>query len=235
MPLNKAKGNMYDFVTHCHSHLGGECPHRCCYCYVQRNRFGVSERYKGEPRLIENELAVNYGSGKIIFIEHMSDLFACDIKGEWIKRIIGHCLTYNQNKYVFQTKNPARFNDYIDLMPDKCMLGVTMETNREFRNDDNSIKISQAPRPIKRYEGIMALQRLFPVFITLEPILDMDIDIMVEWMINIKPDFINIGADSKECGLPEPSAEKIRELIARLQENNLVIRKKSNLERILAI
>lgn len=25
MPLNKSKGQMYDWVTHTYSHLGGEC------------------------------------------------------------------------------------------------------------------------------------------------------------------------------------------------------------------
>ena len=31
-------------------------------------------KYKGPLRLIEKELAVNYGTGKTIFIEHCNDL-----------------------------------------------------------------------------------------------------------------------------------------------------------------
>lgn len=35
MALTKSKGNMYPWVTHTHTHLRGECPHGCRYCYVQ--------------------------------------------------------------------------------------------------------------------------------------------------------------------------------------------------------
>ena len=70
MPLNKSKGNMYKFVSHTHSHLGGECPHKCIYCYVDSFRHRVP-KYQGELRLIEKELEVNYGKGKAIFIEHV--------------------------------------------------------------------------------------------------------------------------------------------------------------------
>ena len=80
MPLVKSKGNMYDWVTHMHTHLGGQCPHKCSYCYVQRNRFGVNPKYQGDLRIISQELNVNYGSDKILFIEHMNDMFANGMK-----------------------------------------------------------------------------------------------------------------------------------------------------------
>lgn len=32
MPLNKAKGNMYEWVTHTWNPLAGECSHGCSYC-----------------------------------------------------------------------------------------------------------------------------------------------------------------------------------------------------------
>ena len=50
------------------------------------------------------------------------------------------------------------------------------------------------------------------------------------WFAN--PDFVNIGADSKNNGLPEPSKEKVLELIDRLNEFTEV-RNKKNLKRIL--
>ena len=48
MPLTKAKGNMYDWCTHTHTHLGGLCPHRCVYCSTSAigRRFKFS-RYTG--------------------------------------------------------------------------------------------------------------------------------------------------------------------------------------------
>ena len=227
MGLKVSKGNMYDWVTHMHSHLAGECPHKCSYCYVQRNKFGVSERYKGEPRLIESELNENYGTGKTIFIEHMNDLFAEKVKGRWIIAILKHCREYD-NDYVFQTKNPERVYFYYHALPKKSLLGTTIETNRNINN------ISKAPIPQKRYEYLKKLRKEgVRVFITIEPIMDFDVDILSKWIIDIRPEFINIGADSKGCGLLEPSAQKILEFINILNENKINIKKKTNLSRLL--
>ena len=232
MPLKpvKAGSDMYQgWITHTHSHLGGACPHACSYCYVQRNRFGVPARYQGEPRLIESELAVNYGSGKTIFIEHMNDMFAEGIKDEWIKTILNHCKKYPNNTYVFQTKNPRWDGmEYLIKNISSLMIGTTIETNRDIPS-----LITKAPQPLIRLHMFKALTGLVKTFITLEPLMNCDVDVMAEWLKHIKPSFVNIGADSKKCGLPEPPAEKVRELIARLQEAGLTIKEKSNLKRLL--
>lgn len=233
MPLKKSVGNMYDWVTYTHSHLGGECPHKCVYCYVQRNRFGVPARYQGEPRLIEKELSVNYGSGKTIFIEHMNDLFAeCinPIKGKWISMIFNHIAEYPNNKYVFQTKNPSNAFQFVGMgaFPRDYMIGTTIETNRD------SFDISKAPLPKWRAEGIKDFSDYgIKTFITIEPILDFDFDKFVNMIIDAKPSFINIGADSKHCNLLEPSSQKLRDFIVALRAMNITIRKKSNLGRLL--
>jgi len=227
MPLKKSTGNMYDWVTHMHTHLGGECSHKCSYCYVQKNRFGVPERYKGEPRLIEEELNVNYGKGKTIFIEHMNDLFANTIQNSWIVKILRHCLEYPENNYVFQSKDPGRcFLGCSSFLPEGSLFGTTIETNRDMSN------ISTAPHPNLRYQGIKYLKKDgIKTFITIEPIMDFD-DELAEWIIDAKPNFVNIGADSKRSALNEPSAEKVQRLIKRLQDANITIRKKTNLGRL---
>lgn len=226
MPLKKSVGNMYDWVTHVHTHLGGECPHKCKYCYVQTNPHGVHPRYKGEPRLIESELNVNYGMPKTIFIEHMQDLFANKLS--WQIKILNHCLEYPENKYVFQTKNPRGVQIY-DAIPKGSLFGTTIETNR----DTLTTGISQAPIPYDRYVGMTKLRGFFPIFVTIEPIMDFDMDILLKWMLDLKPNFINIGADSKGCNLPEPHPDKIKVLICRLEQNNIKVNFKSNLKRIL--
>lgn len=97
---------MYPWVTHTHTHLGGECPHRCSYCYVNSFPFGRPEKYKGPLRLIEKEFSMKYGGGKTIFIEHCNDLFAEDVSRDFILAVIFHCKNWPSNAYVFQTKNP---------------------------------------------------------------------------------------------------------------------------------
>jgi DNA repair photolyase len=231
MPLKESHGNMYDWVTHMHSHLGGECPHRCYYCYVQRNPRGVSGRYQGEVRLIREELGVNYGTGRTIFIEHMNDMFAEGIKEEWIRDIFGHCNQYKNNIYVFQTKNPNRAYKFIDYFPERFLIGTTIETNRD-------VKETKAPRPIERFLGIRKFLELDSykdkanIFITIEPIMDFDVDILFFWILELRPSFVNIGADSKNTGLIEPPPNKIERLIKLLKEKNITIKKKTNLQRL---
>jgi len=215
---------MYPWVTHMHSHLAGECPHKCGYCYVQRNRFGVHPRWKGEIRLIEDELKVNYGSGKTIFIEHMGDLFAEGFDPHYIELILAHCNKYPENTYIFQTKDPERAHRMIRYFPPKRMIGTTLETNRDYKD-------TNAPQPMYRYIGMLKFIGV-KTFVTIEPIMDFDLDRFVHWLKCLHPDFINIGADSKGCNLPEPSPEKVKELINELQKFTEV-RNKSNLNRIL--
>lgn len=228
MPLRKSVGNMYDWTTHVHSHLAGQCVHKCLYCYVQRGRAGKSKKYKGKIRFLEEELKVNYGSDRIIFIEYMSDLFATKIPEEFIKKILAHCCRYPDNQYVFQTKNPFRALIYKYALPPDVLIGTTIETNRNINS------ISKAPFPSVRYLGIKQFtQDGYNTFVTIEPILDFDVEELSQWIIEIYPNFVNIGADSKHSNLQEPSREKILKLVDRLKEHNITIKKKSNLDRLL--
>lgn len=70
------------------------------------------------------------------------------------------------------------------------------------------------------------------IFLTLEPLMQFDLKEMVNWIKDINPDFVNIGADSKKNSLLEPPKEKIEALIKELEEFT-EIRLKSNLKRLL--
>jgi len=227
MPLRKSAGNMYPWVTHTHTHIGGECPHKCTYCYVKNNRFGRPAKYQGPIRLLEDELDVNYGKGNIIFVDNCNDLFASLVPDEWIRKVLIHCHKYPHNKYVFQTKNPERYLGFQEMFPEGSLLGCTIETNRLTTND-----ISSAPIP---FERMLAMSKLGGSrrFVTIEPILDFDVDTMAEWMELISPEFINIGADSQRHELNEPKEWKVRQLISLLRKMPGEIRIKTNLERLI--
>lgn len=229
MSLIKSNGNMYPWVTHMHSHLRGECPHRCPYCYATKGR---AQRFaKGPLTFKQTELNVGYGSighiPKTIFIEHTHDLFAEAVNSTWLMAILGHCRATPYNTYVFQTRNTERAARWESSLPAGCMLGTTIETNRQAPGN--------APHPKHRARGLMrelyneTVQR----FVTIEPILDFDVEGLLELLDMVRPDFINIGADSKSCGLIEPSAEKVLMLIEGIKKLGIEIRQKTNLERIL--
>ena len=224
MALKKSKGNMYSWVSHTHSHLGGICPHKCIYCYVDNPRFGRPVKYQGELRLIEDEFKVKYGSGRVIFIENCNDLFADAVPQKFITRILNHCKEYPDNTYVFQTKNPDNYLQWLSQMPKSYILGCTIETNRDIPN------ISKAPKPVDRARAMTCLPGR--KFITVEPCLAFDVDILADWIRRINPEFLNLGADSKSRNLPEPTVADIMALVAKLKEYGIELREKHNLARL---
>lgn len=222
MPLNKFKGNMYPFVTHTWNPIRGKCPYECNYCYMKNLKVG-------ELRLEKKELNLNLDSGKIIFIGSSTDMFAENVPDEWIEKVLKYCGNFN-NQYLFQTKNPGRFVDFIDMFPDHSVLGTTIETNKFWITD----KLSLAPVPTQRKRWIEIISRDYEkdTMVSIEPILDLDRSLIAHWIRQIKPKFVSIGADSKNHNLQEPKVDQVRYLIRELRETTKVYVKK-NLYRIL--
>lgn len=215
--LNKQKGNMYDFVSHTWNAIKGICPHDCSYCYMKAFP-------QKEMRLDEQELKTDLGQGNFIFVGSSIDMFAKEVPSEWIKRTLAVCRIF-RNKYLFQSKNPARFKDFLYDFPPVTILGTTIETDRYYKG------ISKAPPPAERALQFSSSSLPFPKMITIEPIMDFGLNTLVMFIFTVKPKWVNIGADSKHHNLPEPSYEKVMELKARL-EGFTTVKLKSNLERL---
>lgn len=219
MALTESKGNMYTWVTHTWNPIKGECPHGCTYCYMKR--WG-----KQKPvRFVESELKTDLGSGNFIFVGSSCDMFADDILGEWIMKILWKCMDY-KNTYLFQSKNVQGLSQFKGYFPKNTKVCTTIETNRWYKN----IMIN-SPYPEHRSNFMFEL-REFDRYVTIEPIMDFDINDMVELIINCNPKQVNIGADSGNNHLPEPSKEKILALIDELKKFT-VIDQKRNLDRLL--
>lgn len=215
MGLNKQTGNMYGFVTHTKNYAKGKCSHDCNYCYMKK--WGK----QGPLRLDEKEFNEDLGKDKYIFVGSSTDMFAEDVPSEWISRILKHCSEHD-NKYLFQSKNPARFKEFFDEFPKETTLCTTIETNRLGFNDS-------APCVMERQINI--LQDRFPVMITVEPILDFDMVEFVSWIKEISPFQVNIGADSQGHKLTEPNRNKINLFAARLMKFTTV-KFKDNIKRL---
>lgn len=219
MPLNKSVGDMYDFVTHTWNPIKG-CLHDCSYCYIKSIK-----NYSLEPRFSKKELITNLGKDNFIFVGSTADMFGEWVDKEWISRVLKRCWLYD-NQYLFQTKNPKRFNEFLLQFPEKVILGTTIETN----NVREAKHISKAP---STYERMLAMHYIqYDKEVTIEPILDFDLKELVKMIWDIKPKFVAIGADSKGHNLNEPSREKVIDLVEELKEFTEV-KLKSNLKRIL--
>lgn len=218
------KSNMYDWCTPWNP-LAGECPHKCVYCSTKSIPWkSVREKYSGELRLDEKAMKKNLGKGKTWFVCAQNDLFAAP--QEFIHRILGRCKEFPENEYVFQTKNPERMF-YIGKLrwPENNIVGCTIETNRHY------VGWSSTPKQIERVQWMVQIQGR--KFITCEPLMDFDPEILGGWIKATNPEFVNIGADSHKNRLPEPSADKIKVLIEKLTEYGIEIREKRNLERLM--
>lgn len=62
------------------------------------------------------------GFGKTIFVCSMADLFGDWVPDEWIKKVFDACKAASGHRYLFLTKNPAR---YIRLYEAACCLPAT--------------------------------------------------------------------------------------------------------------
>lgn len=211
---------MYGFITDTWNPLIGKCPHNCPYCST--NKFYYPElvkRYSGKPRLDEKALKDNLGKGNFIFVCAQNDLLAEEIPKEFIEKVLSHVNKF-ENNYFFQTKNPRRFHEFD--FPYNSIFCTTIETNRLYKCMVN------APRPQER-----AYYMPIGGHITIEPIIDFDIQGLARLIKLSSPSQVNIGANSyAKIKLPEPPKEKITELIFELSQFTKV-HIKDNLKRLL--
>lgn len=219
MSLRPQKGNMYNFVTHCWNPIKGRCPHECAYCYMRRFLLGPLH-------LDEKELRTNLGTGNFIFVGSGTDMWAEEVPESWIDAVFDHMNRF-ENTYLLQSKNPGRFLAYESLRTDltkSCIWGTTIETNRKYP------QMGKAPSVLNRVYAMTGITGR--KMVTIEPIMDFDVYGLVHLLEFVHPEWVNIGADSKRSGLPEPSREKTLELIAALGEFTAV-KIKDNLKRII--
>ena len=218
MALNKSTGNMYSFVTHTWNTVKGDCPHNCSYCYMKR--WG-----KQSPiHFDEKELKTDLGDGNFIFVGSSCDMWAADVPYLWLMKTTNHCKAYPNNDYLFQTKNPERILNNLSMFPAKSIICTTIETNRQYE------QMADAPSTFERAKAMSEIP--LRKFVTIEPIMDFDLDLLVGIIKLANPEQVNIGCDSGNNNLPEPPKEKVLELISEL-EKFTIIHSKKNLARLL--
>jgi DNA repair photolyase len=178
-------------------------------------------------RLDEKELDTDLGSGSFIFVGSSTDMWAEGVRFGLISPVLTHCWKYPENVYLFQSKNPARFLNLLPYTDFDVIYGTTIETNRRYP------QMGKAPSIGERVEAMRILRGIDRrIMVTIEPIMDFDLEDLILSIDRVRPEWVNIGADSQGSHLPEPSAEKVLKLVVEL-EKITEVRNKRNLERIL--
>jgi DNA repair photolyase len=212
---------MFPFITQTCNPLGGECKHRCTYCWATsfKNRYErLQIKYGGEPRIVQKELnrVHKFSKEDYVFICTMTDLF-----GNWVPdKLIDLILSYIKESpatFLLLTKNPARYKNF--NIPHNCVCGATIESDC-----DHLVSLG-APKVSDRLQAMEELTFLHKV-ISVEPIMRFSSD-FAKAIIRIKPEIVAVGYDNYNNGLDEPSMAETELLIKELENNGIKVYRKT--------
>jgi uncharacterized Fe-S cluster-containing radical SAM superfamily protein len=220
------KTRMYDGVTTWNPFKG--CEFDCTYCtptfklQAKRQKHSCNDCYQYVPH--EHPERLNQiPSTETIFVCGNADISFCD--PAYTEKIINSINKHNKSKpgktFYFQSKRPEYFEPFLDRFPDNVILLTTLETNRDQGYD----KISKAPKPSERFGQLRSLKYLRKV-VTVEPVMDFDLDIFSGWITSLEPEYVWLGYNSrpKQIDIPEPSKDKVKKLVEILESKNIDIR-----------
>jgi protein gp37 len=220
---------MFPFITRTWNPVVG-CRHGCVYCWARKLAEGKlkgTKRYKTGflPMFWPEELEKSFKENDFVFVSDMGDLFGDWIPKEWYEEIFSVINANHITQFLFMTKNPKRYY-YLGYLPRNVVLGCTIESNRCFT-------LSTAPRQDERIDWMKTLSIDYAAtstrrrFISVEPILDFDLEAFSEAIIKIEPWAVAVGYDNYDNHLPEPSLEKTQQLISRLTEAGITVYRKT--------
>jgi len=190
------------------------CQHNCSYCWAKRfalERLSNTEKYKNgfAPKLAENELNKRFRN-QFVFVSDMGDLFGEWVPKEWILRVIDATRQSPSSDFLFLTKNPSRFKEFVHMCKENIILGATIESNRAY-------PYSQAPAVAERAKAMIDLH-YDRKFLSIEPVMDFDSEIFADWIEKIAPIQVAVGYDNWSNRLPEPPLAKTLQFIEKLNE-----------------
>jgi len=164
--------------------------------------------------------------GEFVFFPSCGDMAFATL--EQTKMCIAYAEKHPSTTFLMQSKEPDWFSQY--KFPLNAILGTTIETNLVlFKTPSKYVyysDISKAPYPVNRAEAMRKLAHTRKA-VTVEPILDFGLKVMVEWMEAIRPEIIWVGYDNHKCKLPEPPLAKTEQLIAELRNRGFNVHVKS--------
>ncbi len=211
--MKKGIGNTYS-GTYSSDHVKGlgHCFFNCRYCHKNKRFNKVAPH-----RLNEDALCEDLGSGLTVFVASGSDLCAPNITDHERLRVLDHCASYPDNTYWIQSKAPEVLTSnqmFLEHPVWACAyLGTTIETNRDYY-------LSQAPNVEQRADALAtAAEYDIRTYVTLEPLVDFDLEPLVDLVKRCQPCFVHIGRNTRrQVVLPEPAKYQVVELIQRLTE-----------------
>jgi len=222
-------GRMFHLVKRTWNPITG-CKHRCVYCYAKRlaeGRLKSTRKYRQgfKPAIHEHEFKKKFKPGELIFVSDMGDMWGWWVPDEWILRVLEHVKKFPDTKFLFLTKYPKRYTEFDDMLieMENVILGATIETDKTI--DYLVWKISEAPAPDARLAPMWWLHYhgFENLMVSIEPVLDFNLDAFTEAIAKINPSFVYIGYDNYGNKLPEPPLSKTMRLVEALKKKGIKV------------
>jgi len=207
------------------------CRFTCSYCWARKlmeGRLRHLTRYKDGflPTLHPDRVNPHFRPGDFVFVCDLGDIaFAPVVVKDLVMAVVRN---HPDTRFLLQSKDPGVFANYFGgyrFHEANLYLGTTLETNRW-----DGYRFSSAPSPHNRYAELK--QYSGHKFISIEPIMDLDVEIMVDWLREIQPDIVEVGADNYRSDLPEPSWGKVEALLEALRKFVPTVVEKDGLQRL---
>ncbi len=221
------KSRMFECVTRTWNPITG-CLHGCVYCWARalaEGRLKNKRKYAQhgfKPAFHPHELKRTFQPGELVFVADMGDMWGRWVPSEWIRAVLEHIARFPETTFLFLTKNPARYLEFLSEMLSNVMLGATIETD----SDLIGTAVSGAPPPSQRFR---AMKRITgpPKVISVEPVLDFDLDRFADLILYAGPSIVFIGYDNYGHRLPEPPRAKVLALAHELEYVGIDVRLKT--------
>lgn len=205
-------------------HVFKGCNFDCSYCVqrdqAKRQKHRCLDCYNFVPHLHPERLHEKFHAGEVVFVAPAGDI-SFMLREAYQIDILNTIRKYPDTTFLLQTKDPRYYLKLLHLgpLPTNVLIGTTIETNRVIVGNRPYSYYSKAPYPDERFKLMKAFS--LRKYITIEPILDFDPNILLKWVAEIKPEFVYVGYanplwKAKKLQLPEPSLEKTKTLTVML-------------------
>jgi protein gp37 len=200
--MQKSKIEWTDYTI---NPVKGLCPVGCSYCYARKmyKRFHWSTQITFNP-VVFNEIRKVKKPSKY-FVGSTMELFGDWIKPNWMQIILGTCDAFQNDTFIFLTKQPQNLTKY--KFPDNCWIGVSTNGN-DCRSGLEDI-----------FREVHAKVK----FVSIEPLLDytpMDFR-WIDWVI--------VGQQTPISKKTEPRIQWIEDIVKRAKIEKKPVFLKNNL------
>ena len=218
---------MFGFVKKTWNPVVG-CLHDCyngrCWARIQarRQKRRCFYCYHFYPHMHEDRLR-NVPKTGVVFVVSMGDMWGHWVPRTVITKVLEALKPYWEKPdliFFFETKNPVRYVDFVDLIPPNSILSTTIESDIDH-------KVSMAPPPKERYLAMVSPElEEFAKHVSVEPIMKFNLGTLYKWIREINPKMVSVGYDNYNAKLPEPPVGETMRLIEKLKRITVVEVKK---------